>query len=83
MRLDSSNPRLVGLWVATYPGLKAAPVACYGCGRVVLPQGKVYRLRLDKSIETYGREVVVGYLCRACRKALDPARKGHYFTRIG
>lgn len=80
--MTSSNPRLVGLWVAKYPGHKAAPVICFGCGLVVPPAMRVYRLRPGQGIEPYGREQIAGYLCRACRKALGPAHSARYFTKI-
>ena len=79
--MNGFNPRLVCLWVATYPGRMANPIICLGCGRKVGWE-KVYRLRPDRGIEPYGRELVVGYLCLACRRALGPAKTRRYFTRI-
>lgn len=77
--MNSSNPRLVGLWVATYPGLKAGPITCYGCGERVPPRQKCYRLR---AWQGYDRRGLVGYLCRPCRQILGLAQTGHRFTRI-
>lgn len=74
--MNSSNPRLVGLWVANYPGLKAGPITCYICGARVMPRQKCYRASWVKG----GKPV--GHLCRACRQLLGPAKTGHHFTRI-
>ena len=72
---------LAGLFVATYPGLKGHQVICYCCGIIVPRRQKVYRL--EEQSQVYGkRSKVVGHLCRKCRKALGPAKKGRYFTRI-
>ena len=79
--MNSPNPRLVGLYVATYPGLKAERITCLGCGQVVPPRQKVYRL--EKKPFSYGaRPEVVGHLCKPCRQALGPARRRRYFAQI-
>ena len=80
--MNSSNPRLSGLWVAKFPGQQADPTPCLACGRVVPSREKLYRLRPDRGIEPYGREQVVGYLCRTCRLALGPLHRASYFNRI-